>query len=59
MAHPHTPDTDTRLIMILIHTLIHTPQNRDTLPKNYHFHKVGAGGVDGSVSLHEYDWDQV
>jgi FkbM family methyltransferase len=34
-------------------------KNKATLPKNYHFHKIGAGGVDGSVQLNTYDWDQV
>ena len=26
---------------------------------NYHFHNYGAGGMDGHLKLHEYDWDQV
>jgi len=26
---------------------------------NYHFHKFGVGGVDGTVDLYEYNWDQV
>uniref|UniRef100_A0A7S2WQJ2 Methyltransferase FkbM domain-containing protein n=1 Tax=Eucampia antarctica TaxID=49252 RepID=A0A7S2WQJ2_9STRA len=26
---------------------------------NYHFHPYGAGGVDGVVTLKEYNWDQV
>ena len=34
-------------------------KNKNKLPKNYHFHTFGAGGVDGSVQLNDYDWGQV
>ena len=27
--------------------------------KNYFFHPYGAGGVDGAVELHDYNWGQV
>ena len=32
---------------------------RHEIPANYHFHKYGAGGVDGHVELQEYNWGQV
>lgn len=34
-------------------------KERGELPSNYHFHPYGAGGVDGTVTLSQYDWDQV
>ena len=35
------------------------PKNKAKMPKNYHFHPIGAGGVDGAVQLNNYDWGQV
>lgn len=32
---------------------------KHTLPRNYHFHSFGAGGVNGHVTLQEYNWNQV
>ena len=29
------------------------------IPPNYHFHEMGAGGVNGNIKLREYGWEQV
>lgn len=34
-------------------------RQRGSVPRNYHFHPYGAGGIDGNVHLKEYDWGQV
>lgn len=34
-------------------------KRKGALPLNYHFHRFGAGGIDGYVKLQEYNWGQV
>lgn len=34
-------------------------QKNNRIPPNYHFHRYGAGGNDGTVQLSEYNWGQV